>query len=77
LLSGGTAPVRPETLYAYSAGLKSEWLDRKLQANLEAFYYNYLNQQESVIRNGGEENINAALTCRLSSDHFDLRRWLF
>ena len=60
LFSAGTAPVRPETLDAFAVGLKSEWLDRKLQANLEAFDYKYLNQQVAVIRNGGQFDINAA-----------------
>ncbi|MHB8528503.1 MAG: TonB-dependent receptor [Caulobacteraceae bacterium] len=32
---------KPEQLYAYEVGLKSQWFDRKLTANVAAFYYVY------------------------------------
>ncbi|MBB3889422.1 outer membrane receptor protein involved in Fe transport [Phenylobacterium haematophilum] len=38
-------PFTPETLYAYEAGVKSEFFDRKLRVNLSAFYYDYRDQQ--------------------------------
>ena len=33
--------VKPSKLLAYSAGLKSRWLDDRLQINGELFYYDY------------------------------------
>jgi iron complex outermembrane receptor protein len=38
-------PYKDETVNAYEAGLKTKLLDRKLQANLSAFYYDYQNLQ--------------------------------
>ena len=60
LLSAGTAATRPEELEAYALGLKSDWLDHRFQANAEAYYYDYNNQQVAVIENGGSFEINAA-----------------
>lgn len=37
--------LRPETLTAYEAGFKTSWLDRRLQINGSAFYYNYKDMQ--------------------------------
>jgi iron complex outermembrane receptor protein len=36
---------KPETLWAYEVGLKTQFLDHKLQANLAAFYYDYADIQ--------------------------------
>ena len=38
-------PYKDETVNAYQAGVKTEWLDRKLRANLALFYYDYQNLQ--------------------------------
>jgi iron complex outermembrane recepter protein len=38
-------PFRPEVLISYEVGLKSDFADGKLRANLAAFYYDYKNQQ--------------------------------
>lgn len=38
-------PVNPEKLDAYSAGFKSEFLDRRVRLNAEAFYYKFSNIQ--------------------------------
>src|SRR5262249_26204484 len=35
------AAVNPETLDAYTVGLKSEYLQHRLRVNIEGFYYNY------------------------------------
>ena len=41
-----TEPYGPETVDAYELGLKSQWLDRRLQANVAAFYYDYQDKQD-------------------------------
>jgi iron complex outermembrane receptor protein len=61
--AGGPAnnpPVNPEVLNALEAGMKSEWLDHHLQANLSAFHYNVQNLQMAIIVAGGTHLINAA-----------------
>jgi iron complex outermembrane receptor protein len=39
------APYRDEKVNAYEVGTKSEWFDRRLRANLSAFYYDYKDLQ--------------------------------
>lgn len=41
----GNTPVKPETLDAYEIGLKSRFLDRKVQLNISAFRYNWKDLQ--------------------------------
>lgn len=60
LFAVGEAPALPEEVNAYIAGLKSEWLDHRLRANLEAFDYNYQHQQVEVIEGGSAVETNAA-----------------
>lgn len=40
-----TASFEPETIYAYEAGLKGDFLDRRLRLNVAGFYYDYRNLQ--------------------------------
>ncbi|MBA4010311.1 MAG: TonB-dependent receptor [Phenylobacterium sp.] len=40
-----TLPFAPEDVITYEAGLKSEWLDHRLRANLAVFYNDYQNLQ--------------------------------
>ena len=54
--AGGFSPgvppdniYQPETLIAYSGGLKSRFLDNALQFNAEAFYWNYSNYQNTAL----------------------------
>lgn len=44
-----TLPYRPEYLTDYEAGFKSEWLNRTLQINGGAFYYDYKNFQSFIL----------------------------
>ena len=38
---------RPETLYAYTLGVRNRFLDNRLQANIEGFYWDYKDSQQS------------------------------
>ena len=53
-------PVDPETLDAYTVGLKSEYLQRKLRVNIEGFYYDYKNIQVTQILAAVSHITNAA-----------------
>lgn len=53
-------PVSPETLTSTEVGVKSEWLDHRLQVNVSAFHYDVSNLQIAVIVAGGTKLINAA-----------------
>ncbi len=55
-----TPPVNPEVLLSYQAGIKSQWLDNRLQLNATAFHYDVKNLQFAIIVPGGTELINAA-----------------
>ena len=41
-------PTAPETVNAYEAGLKSQWLDRRLQVNVALYDNKFLNIQRTV-----------------------------
>lgn len=58
--TGIGTPVDPETLASYELGLKSEWLNRRLRANLSAFYSDYKDLQVSVFANSTQMQLNAA-----------------
>ncbi len=42
-------PYDPETVANWEFGLKSEWLDNRLQVNLSAFFMKYRDKQEDVV----------------------------
>ncbi len=46
----GIGPYDPETLDNFEVGIRSEWLDRRLQVNTTAFYMKYDDKQEAIIR---------------------------
>ena len=48
----GFVNFQPETVWSYEVGLKSEFLDHHLRANLAAFRSNYDNIQLNLIQNG-------------------------
>jgi iron complex outermembrane recepter protein len=51
----------PEELWSYEAGIKSDWLQRRLRVNLAGFYYDYSNLQvQSLIAPGVVSIGNAA-----------------
>jgi iron complex outermembrane receptor protein len=53
-------PVAPEVLDAYTAGAKTEWLDRRLRVNAEGFLYKYKNIQIDEVILGSTYLKNAA-----------------
>jgi iron complex outermembrane receptor protein len=53
-------PVSPEVLDSYTAGLKSEFLDHRLRANVEGFYYKYRNIQIDEVVGAATVLSNAA-----------------
>ena len=42
----------PETIWAYEAGVKSEWFDNRLRANLAGFFYDYNDLQGFTLEAG-------------------------
>jgi iron complex outermembrane receptor protein len=71
-------PLKPETLDAYEAGLKSTWLDNRVRFNAAGYYYDYKNYQvisiaagQAVYKNasakiyGAEGELDAAVTSNL------------
>jgi iron complex outermembrane receptor protein len=60
LLSYAAAAVNPEELDAYQAGVKSDWLQRRLRLNIAGFYYDYRNIQVESIVAGATIAMNAA-----------------
>ncbi|QMW21767.1 TonB-dependent receptor [Sandaracinobacteroides saxicola] len=47
-----TTPFNPETINAYEAGVKSDWLDGRLRLNAAAFWNDYRDKQEEAIEPG-------------------------
>lgn len=46
----GFETYQPETITAYTLGLKNRFFDNRVQLNLEAFWWDYHNQQVSAVR---------------------------
>jgi iron complex outermembrane receptor protein len=69
-------PVRPESLTAYEAGIKSTLLDSRLQINAAGYYYDYKDLQvsSSVVINGTplSRELNAA-TATIKGFDVDVR----
>lgn len=61
-------PVRPELLYATEAGLKSEWFNHRLRANLAYFHYTYKDVQ---VRSLVPPATSAALLLNAASERVD------
>lgn len=55
----GAIPYDPEKLTSYEVGLKSELLDRRLRANLAAYYMDYKDLQIQTFQNGVQRFENA------------------
>jgi iron complex outermembrane recepter protein len=58
---GGLQPsFDPETLYDYEGGIKGQFFDRRLRANIAGFYYNYKNLQVDTVNENHFVTTNAA-----------------
>jgi iron complex outermembrane recepter protein len=60
LASPLNAPVQPQFIMAYEAGIKSEWLDRRLRVNVAAYHYDIDDYQVRSASLGGTLLLNAA-----------------
>jgi iron complex outermembrane receptor protein len=60
VVSPTSAPVDPEFIDAYEVGMKSSFLDNRLQLNLAAFYYEYDDLQLTVYQGAASLTLNAA-----------------
>jgi iron complex outermembrane receptor protein len=58
--AAATAGFAPEQIWAYEAGARTEWLDRRLRVNLTGFYYNYTNLQVRQLISAGNAFITNA-----------------
>lgn len=73
-VNGSTNPDHgfgPEKLWAYEAGVKSEWLDRKLTLNLSAFYYDYTDLQVNFFLAPGVVDIRNAADATVKGLEFE------
>jgi iron complex outermembrane receptor protein len=59
-IGGLQPPFSPETLYDYEGGIKAQFFDHRLRANIAAFYYNYKNLQVNIVDNTQFITTNAA-----------------
>lgn len=59
---GGPAdpPTAPESLNAYEAGIKADFLDKHLRVNISAFHYDYKDVQLTIVVPTGTQLVNAA-----------------
>ena len=55
----------PETIWSYEAGLKSDWLDRRLRFNLTGFIYSYSDLQVQSVLGPGVVNISNAANAKI------------
>src|SRR5690606_24984741 len=52
-----TPVFAPETVDSYEVGFKTEWLDRRLIANLAIFYSDYKDLQRDTVQSDGSGGI--------------------
>ncbi len=64
----------PEFLWAYEAGIKSEWFDNRLRLNASGFYYDYtdLQVQQFVIGGGGASRVEITNAANAKVSGFEL-----
>jgi iron complex outermembrane receptor protein len=62
--TGNLPKFDPEDVWAYEAGVKADWFDRRLRTNLAAFYYDYQDLQVQSVVGIGVNAISNAATAR-------------
>jgi iron complex outermembrane recepter protein len=62
--SPAAAEFNPEKIWSYEAGFKTEWLDRRVRFNADAFYYHYTDLQVSAPIAPGVVSITNAATAQ-------------
>ena len=60
-------PYEPETVDAYEAGLKADWLDRTLRTNFAVYYTKYNNKQEETVQAAADDNPQETIVKNASS----------
>lgn len=55
----------PEYIWSYEAGVKTEWLQRRLRVNLAGFHYNYSDLQVQSLLGPGVTTISNAATAKV------------
>lgn len=63
----------PEYLWSYEGGLKTSWLDRRLQLNLSLFYYDYTDLQVNFFIVPGQTDIRNAANATIKGAELELR----
>ncbi len=72
MINAGTDGYRPEILDAYEAGLKMQFLDRRVRLNMAAFIYDYQDIQVFNITGGGAVLTTNAAAARVHGFDGDL-----
>jgi iron complex outermembrane recepter protein len=67
-----TQGYNPEYLWAYEIGLKSDWLDRRLRVNVDAFLYHYTDMQVEVFVPPANAITENAATARIPGVEVEL-----
>jgi len=63
----------PEYLWSYEGGVKTSWLDRRLQANLSVFYYKYTDLQVNFFIVPGQTDIRNAADAHIKGAELEIR----
>lgn len=72
MINAGTPGYRPEILDAYEAGLKMQFLDRRVRLNMAAFVYSYKDIQVFNVTGGGSVLTTNAAAARVHGFDADL-----
>jgi iron complex outermembrane recepter protein len=62
----------PETLWSYEVGAKTQWLERRVQANFTGFHYDYKDLQVSSFITAGQTDITNAATAKVDGIELEL-----
>jgi iron complex outermembrane receptor protein len=68
-----TASFRPEKLWSYELGVKTDWFDRHLRVNLTGFIYDYTDLQQFLATAPGVAVIANAATARVKGIELEVK----